>query len=300
MGKREKVSISAMRDWLRQYELGNPVEKIAKDAKRDTRTVLKYLAQARKEADLRASRQNLLTKALTKHNDDMLKLVDNIIRAIEVPNAQVEIRQDEKGYWQDIHLNAAKGAQTPEGTRILFHDEDSISWGLLAEHLGVDSPLRRISVWKRTIGEYLDTMKELKSQIANLLKTGTGLDIVKFTYEKPKEPVLFQTILDYLFPIFVNRATNIPDGTDPEHNLKIDNDGYLNGQFGWLSQEGGQILVKIIQALGEIEKSQEFRQFKSSYPGVQQITNKFRNELEEISLLGYIAGRCRVCERLEK
>ncbi len=300
MGKRSKVSIDEMRDWLRRYEIGEPVEKIAKDATRDVRTVLKYLAQARKEADLRAARQNLLTNALTKHNDEMLKVVTNIIQALEVPNAQVEIRQDEQGNWQDIPLTAAKGAQTPEGIRIELHDEDSVIWGLLAEHLGADSPLVRIPAWKKSMAEYLDTMKALKLKIAGLLKTETGLDIVKFTYEKQAAPVLFQPMVDYLFPIFVNRATNVPDGTDPEHNLKIDWDGYLNGQLGWLSQDGTPLLTQIVQVLNEIEKSQEFRQFRSSYPGVRQVTRKFRDEFEEIRLLGYIAGRCRVCERLEK
>jgi len=300
MGKRSKVSINEMREWLYKYELAMPVEKIAKDAKRDTRTVLKYLAQARKEADLRAARQNLLTKALTKHNDEMLKVVTNIIQALEVPNAQVEIRQDEQGNWQDIPLTASKGVQTPEGTRIEFHDEDSVRWKLLVEHLGVDSPLERIPVWKKSMAEYLDTMKALKLKIAELIKTKTGLDIVKFTYEKPAAPVLFQSVVGYLSPIFVNRATGVPDGTNPEHNLKIDSDGYLNGQLGWLSQDGTPLLTKIVQALSEIESSQEFRQLKTSYPGVRQITGKYRDEFEEISLLGFIAGRCRVCERLEK
>ena len=103
-----------------------------------------------------------------------------------------------------------------------------------------------------------------------------------------------------MFQILVNRATGVPDGSDPEHNLKIDKDGYLNGKFGWLSKDGEPILIKIVGAIGEIEKSQEFRQLKSRYPVVQQITGKFRDEFEEISLLNYIAGRCRVCERLEK
>ncbi len=300
MGKRSKVSVSEMREWLYKYELGMPVEKIAKDATRDTRTVLKYLAQARKESDLRAARQNLLTQALTKHNNEMLKVVTNIIQALEVPGAQVEIRQDEQGNLQDIPLTAAKGIQTTEGTRIELHDEDSVSWQLLAEHLGVDSPLERIPAWKKVIGEYLDAMKELKLKIAELIKTETGLGIVKFTYEKPAAPILFQPIVDYLFSVFVNRATNVPDGTDPEHNLKIDMDGYLNGQLGWLSQDGTPLLAKITGAIGEIEKSREFPQLKLSYPGVQQVTRKFRDEFEEINLLGYIAGRCRVCERLEK
>ena len=300
MGKRSKVSIDEMRDWLRRYELGDPVDKIAKDVKRDVRTVLKYLAQARKEADMRAARQNLLTEALSKHNKQMLIVVDNIIQALEVPNAHVEIRQDEQGNWQDILLTASKGIQTSEGIKIEFHDEESVNWQLLAEHLGVDSPLAQIPSWKKAVGEYLNTMKALKLKIAECLNDGTGLDIVKFTYEKQTLPILFQTMVDYLFPIFINRATGVPDGTDPEHNLKIDKDGYLNGQFGWLSPDGAPLLNKVVQAFGEIEKSQEFRQLRASYPSVRQITKKLRDEFEEIRLLGFIAGRCRVCERLEK
>ena len=300
MGKRSKVSIDEMRGWLRRYELGDPVEKIAKEAGRDVRTVLKYLAQARKEADLRAARQNLLTEALSKHNKQMLIVVNNIIQALEVPNSQVEIRQDEQGNWQDIPLTVSKGVQMPEGIKIEFHDEDSVNWRLLAEHLGADSPLVQIPAWKKVVGEYLDTMKSIKLEIAECLKTRTGLDIVKYTYEKSSTPVLYQPIVDYLFPIFINRATGVPDGTDPEYNLKIDRDGYLNGQLGWLSPDGTPVLDKIVQAIGEIEKSQEFRQLRTSYLSVRQITRKLRNEFEEISLLGFIAGRCRICERLEK
>lgn len=300
MPKKEKVSVVEMREWLRRHELGDTIQKIAKDAKRDTRTVIKYLGQARKKTDLHTARQNLLTQVLTRHNNELLKVVTNIIQALEVPGSHVEMRQDDMGNWQDIPLTASKGIHTPEGIRIELHDEDSVSWGLLAEHLGADSPSVRIPAWKKSMAEYLDTMKALKLKIAERLKTETGLDIVKFTYEKPAAPVLFQPMVDYLFPIFVNRATNVPDGTDPEHNLKIDGDGYLNGQLGWLSQDGTPLLTKIVQALNEIEKSQEFRQLRSSYPGARQVTRKFRDEFEEISLLGYIAGRCRVCERLEK
>jgi len=301
MGKREKVSISEMRDWLHRYELGDPIDKIAKEARRDIRTVLKYLDQARKDTALQIARQNLLTNALSKHNDDMLKVVTNIIRALEVPNAQVEIRQDEEGNWQDIQLTAAKGIQTSKGTRIEFQDEDSLIWKLLTEHLGVDSPLTRISAWTKALGEYLDKMKALNLQIVDLLKEKTGLDIIKYTYEKkPSIPILFQQIVDNLFPVFVNRATGILDRTDPEHNLKINGDGYLNGQLGWLSQDGALILDNIVQAISDIQQSREFQQIKSSYPHVQQITRKFRDEFEELSLLGFIAGRCRVCEKLGK
>ena len=304
MPKKEKVSVVEMREWLRRHEFGDTIQKIAKDAKRDTRTVIKYLSQARKKADLRTARQNLLTQVLTRHNNELLKVVTNIIQALEVPGSHVEMRQDDMGNWQDIPLTASKGIHTPEGIRIELHDEDSVSWQLLAEHLGVDSPLERISAWKKSMAEYLDTMKAFKLSIAETMRTKTGLDMIKETQEKPAKPVLFHAVKDILFPIFVNRAMNVPDGTDPEHNLKIDQTGYVSikgwgTHLGWLSQEGDPLLDKMFEALIELGQSQEFRHLKSRYLNARKITKELRDEFEEINLLGYIAGRCRACERLE-
>lgn len=305
MPKKEKVSVAEMREWLQRYELGDPIEKIAKDSKRDTRTVKKYLSQARKEADLRAARQNLLTQVLTKHNNDLLKVVVNIIQALEVPGAQVEMRQDDQGNWQDIPLTAAKGIHTPEGIGIKLHDEDSVSWSLLAEHLGVESPLDRISPWKKVMGKCLDTMKAFKLHILETMQFKTGLDVIKETGGKPGKPVLFTAVGDILFPVFVNRAMGVPDGTDPEHNLKLDKEGYISlhgmgTHLAWETQKGSPTVDTMQETLIELGQSQEFRHLKSSHLNARQITKKLRDEFEEINLLGYIAGRCRICERLEK
>ena len=66
----------------------------------------------------------------------MLKVVRNIIQALEVPGAQVELRRGERDQWLDVPLTASKGVQTPNGTKVVLHDEDSVIWRLLAEHLG--------------------------------------------------------------------------------------------------------------------------------------------------------------------
>ena len=305
MPKKEKVSVVEMREWLRRYELGDTIQKIAKDAKRDTRTVIKYLGQARKKTDLHTARQNLLTQVLTRHNNELLKVVTNIIQALEVPGSHVEMRQDDMGNWQDIPLTASKGIHTPEGIRIELHDEDSVSWQLLDEHMGVESPLDRISTWKKVMGEYFETMIRFKLFMLETMRTKTGLDVIKETYEKPVKPVLFTAVGDILFPVFVNRVMDVPDGTDPEHNLKLDKEEYISlhgmgTHLAWVSQMGSPTVDTMKEALIELGQSQEFRHLKSSYISTRQTTKKLRDEFEEINLLGYIAGRCRVCERLEK
>ena len=304
MAKRAKVSVNEMRDWLYQYELGKGKEAIAKDAGRDVRTIDKYLAQARKEADLRAARRELLTRVLITHNNELLAAVKNIMEALQIPNAQLELRQDDAGNWFEIPLPAAKAYHQSGGTRILLQDENSKRSKLLSEHLGSETLLLQLSNWKKAMASHIDFRKALKAKLLELMQSNPGLSVVKGTYDKPKDPVLYQAVGEILVPVYVNRAFDVPGGTDPERNLKIDSEGYVSllgtgTHLGWLSQEGSKFLDKMIEALYELGQSQEFRQLKSSYPSVLQITRRFRDEFEEINLLGYIAGRCRVCERLE-
>ena len=46
----KKISSNEMRDWLDRYDSGESEAAIAKEAHRDTRTVKKCLAQARRQA----------------------------------------------------------------------------------------------------------------------------------------------------------------------------------------------------------------------------------------------------------
>ncbi len=305
MPKGKKVSIDERRDWLRRFEIGQTIEQISKAAGRDTRTVKRFLVQARKEADLHIARQSLLMKALDKHNDAMLSVVRNIIQALEVPGAQLELRRDERDQWLDVPLTVSKGVQTPNGTKVILHGEDSVIWRLLAEHLGTDSPMDRIFNWKRAKGAYLDTSKAFKISILDTMKMRTELGVIEEPRDKPTKPILFTATEDILFPVFIHRMMVIRDGTDPEHNVQRNSEGYLSlhgtgTHLAWLSQEGSPTEDHIKQALHDLEQSREFEQWKESYLNLIQIANKLRDEFEEIELLGYIAGRCRVCERLER
>jgi len=305
MAKRAKVSVSEMRDWLYHYELGKSKEAIAKDAGRDVRTIDKYLAQARKEADLRAARRELLTRALTTHNNELLAVVKNIMGALQIPNAQLELRQDDEGNWFEVPLPTAKAYHASDGTRIVLQDENTKRWKLLSEHLGSETLLLQLSNWKKEMASHLDFRKALKAKLPELMQSKTGLSVVKGTYDKPIAPVLYQAVGEILVTVYVNRAFDVPDGTDPEHNLRIDSEGYVSllgtgTHLGWLSTEGKELLDKMIEALKELGQSREFRGLKSNYPSIQRVTNELREEFEDITLLGFVAGRCSVCEKLER
>ena len=303
--KRAAVSVLEMRDWLYQYELGKSKEAIAKSARRDVRTINKYLVQARKEADLRAARKDLLAAVLLRHNDELLGVVKNIIAALQVPNAKLEMRQNDEGEWLEIPLPAAKAYHEPAGTRIELFDENTKRWKLLSEHLGGELMLPQLSNWKKTMASHLDFRKAAESKLLEITQRKTELSVEKETYDTPDNSVLYWAFRDILFPVYANRASNVPDGTDPEHNLKIDEKGYLSlhgtgTHLAWLSTKNSPLLDNTIEALNDFGQSQEFKQLKSSYPHIQQVTDELRDEFEELTLLGFIAGRCSLCEKLER
>ncbi len=69
---------------------------------------------------------------------------------------------------------------------------------------------------------------------------------------------------------------------------------------GWLSTEGGKLLDKMVEALYELGQSQELLELESNYPSINRVANELRDEFEDLTLLGYVAGRCSVCEKLER
>lgn len=305
MPKNAKIPTIVRREWLLKYELGAPIIQIAREAGRDVRTIKKYIELAQKEADLRASRQNLLTKALDTHNDKMLRVVENIVQALEVPDSKVELRRSEKDEWLDIPLNASTGKQTPEGLRIVLHDEDSVIWELLGEHLGTGSPLGHLPMWKMAMVEYLEVLRHFILQIEDTLVIRTGLEIIKEKRDLPGKPTLFTALPEMVFPIFVNRITGARDETNPEHNLKRDKDGYISlhgsgTHLAWDNDENSPIITHIEKVLVEIGQSQEIKNLMSQYTETRQITKKIRDDFEEIKMIEYVAGTCRVCDRLGK
>ena len=305
MAKKAKVSVTEMREWLYKYELGIPKEEIAKKAGRDVRTIDKYLAQARKEADLRAARKELLTRVLVTHNSELLAVVKNILEALQIPNAQLELRLDDNGNWFEIPLPAAKAHHRSDGTKIVLQDENTKRWRLLFEHLGSEILLPQLSYWKQAMASHIDFRKALKAKLLELMQSKMGLSVIKGTYDKPIALVLYQAVGEILVPVYVNRAFDVPDGTDPEHNLKLDSEGYVSllgtgTHLGWLPIEGKELLDKMIEALKELGQSKEFRGLKSNYPIIKRVTNELREEFEDLTLLGFVAGRCSVCEKLER
>ena len=74
----KKISIIDKREWLRLDEEGKSEAWIAKEKKRNIRTIKKGIEDARRERDAQLARSELLRGALRNHQDHMLALINEL------------------------------------------------------------------------------------------------------------------------------------------------------------------------------------------------------------------------------
>ena len=85
MPKQSIISAVQRRNWLEDHERGRPLEVIAKEAKRDQRTVKTNVERARLERDFEGAQREQLREALRCHQEDMLALLSRLRQAVHAP-----------------------------------------------------------------------------------------------------------------------------------------------------------------------------------------------------------------------
>ncbi len=108
-------------------------------------------------------------------------------------------------------------------------------------------------------------------------------------------------------PLLYSEALNIALGTPPqtplEEHITTDTDS------GDVRYESGHILAKapgeeeeckrnILSAFKDITGSTESKKVAQTHKEAQEAMTKLKRAAEEITLLGLVTGRCRVCQRL--
>lgn len=85
MPRESRVSEADRREWLAAWERGARIDKIAKEARRNERTVSAQVERARQEREQHEVHAGLLKDAYKKHYIELLGVVEEIKRAAERP-----------------------------------------------------------------------------------------------------------------------------------------------------------------------------------------------------------------------
>ena len=193
MPKYSIISAAQRRNWLEEHEKGRPLEVIAKEAKRDQRTVKTNVERARLERDFEGAQQEQLREAaLRSHQEDMLGLLGRLMQAVHVPKLGfdpvvapdfgLESLLSSEDLRRNFDVAFGPALSAPEGTpgipflapasleemfsvgtvvrnvksptQVLLVEEQSTLWRGVKEHIGARDPLwRKLSHWKQALLE---------------------------------------------------------------------------------------------------------------------------------------------------
>jgi len=298
----KKIPIIEMRKWLDLHEQGEAEAKIAKDANRDVRTIKKGIEHARRERDGHIARSELLKDALVKHHSDLIGVVDEILSALIIPDAYLDVPW-EPSPDSSIRLSGAIGKYKIINNDwiVIFQNEGSTLWELLMDHLKLDPIPQYIKGWKDTLGKHITARISLSVKTATLLERETGLQL----FERVPDHGSYldsRAIVPLIYRYALCSAIGIDSKIDPEHDIDLNTtDGtitYCNNRLAMAPSQEAECRDAILEVAKQLVKSSESENAASTYKKLQTTTPEVRQMVEEISLIGLVPGQCRVCKRL--
>jgi len=300
----KKYKPEQKRQWLQYREQGKSDKWIANYVKCDVRTVLKGIDEAIREREAGAARIQLMKDKIGEHQTALVVVLDGIVSMLELLPYNLEIRKEPNGHVAPIPLSGALVKPSEENELILvIHEEDSLKWELLKEHLKGDKLWRMINRWRGPFLEHIKTRVALLDTAQRLLEKETGLKLIKSANEIPDKGGLFLVAVKVFYELAICQALGVKNGTNLEERLIGTPDDYVRngpGGTGYAYAPGfrDECKEKILVALNKLHNSQEKKQVISSYIEARKITEETKRVAEEISLMRWLPGRCRVCKRM--
>jgi hypothetical protein len=303
----KKFSIVVMREWLRRYEEGEPEVSIATKAHCDVRTMKKGLEVARREREVASARTELLKESLWGHQKDLMHVVDGLRSTFVMPAPDLMIGKDKYGAPLPIALPGARAHWLLRtGFAVDVSGEDTTLWKLLRQHLEGDPVWGHLDSWKSLMSAHLGDRVALRDKTAWLLAERTGFQVIEDGGATPEKDFIYGVAVDFWYHVYLQWALVSKD----EAFLKKHIEGIRVTPTGYVERGQGSPVIAyapgsqeecseaIIKALEELQESSEIENVKASFKVIEPPMSKARVALEDISLLRFVPGRCRVCRLL--
>jgi hypothetical protein len=300
----KKINILVKRKWLDMFEQGKTEVQIAREEKRDPRTITKGIEEVAKAGRLASAEAEMLRGALLRHQDQLINVLKGISTMLVPPPYNLELREEKDGLLAPIPLSGARLDHISEEQMTLkIHDEDKLEWGLLQEHLKKDKLWVALRKWRRDLIGHVQAVWQFKQEVKAQLEKETGMKFRQYKDDERPEYLLPETA-DLLFKVGINKILGIPDGTDLENNLFDRDDGFVRhgpGGTKLAKCKNTKICKKkiaiVITSLPSVIKALVV---KRTHRELADIIKSAKGQADEILLLGMITGKCRVCRRLGK
>jgi hypothetical protein len=245
------------------YDQGKTEVQIAREKRRDLRTIVKGIEEAVLERNLASAEADLLRNALFRHQEHLTGILKNISDMLVMPPDNLELREERDGLLTPIPLpNALVKQESKDEITVIFSDENKLEWELLKEHLKQDNLWGLLRQWREAMSDSVRARWQLKRWI-------------KTQCDKDSDTRLSK-IATLIYDLAIKKILELPDKTDLEEKYGPNAVNLLNKS---LRTSEASTVIKSMKILNEI-------------------TTSAKRTVEEILLLGMITGKCRVCRRL--
>jgi len=303
----KKIPDEEKERWLREYEMGKSEIAIASKSKRDIRTIKSGIEDVRRQRDVRLARMELLKEALRKHQESLEDELRNILKEIE--NSPYDLAPLSWYRGDDSVFSVKDTEQEKENSRFAKRGRRSTEEAvtildLLRQHLKSDKSKLWMSLaqWEKAHDAYLADRKSLQRKAVAILENRTGYKVVD-SKEKVTPPFLYSHVAGH----WLYKSALDPI-LSPQHSYPNEDDIVADTQHGTvtyrhsiLAEAPGnekQTWQNILAAYRDIDKSEELRNVVNSTRSLKKAEEKVKPVIESILLLGFIPGRCNVCQRL--
>lgn len=298
----KKISLDEKRKWLQSYEKGKPELQIAKEAHKNIKTVKRGIEEARSERYAATAQAEMVKGALQRHQDNLLGIINRVLSALALPTHDLPLSRDPNGSLSPMNLSGATLYYNHNlGLVLTLPDEGTTLWGLLCEHLKGDRIWKNLEQWKKAMVAHVQARSALNHATSFLLKHETGYDYEDKSISPPR--LYSYTTVNLLYQAAVDSCLGITGEEKLENMIIADTEtGRVRKGVGTILAEAPgaevQCRANIIQAFEKLLLSAEIGQVSKTYEELEVIMPKTRRLVEEMSLLGMVPGRCRVCRRL--
>ena len=280
--------------WLEKYEQGKSEKQIATEARCDVRTVRRAIQELRSRQEAKLARVELVKDALRRHQDALLRDLDEIISLLKLP--EEDASRVAWYRWEDSGLAVAR-----ELRDVHRKARPLAAASPLRDHLKNDRLWKVIARWGRAAEEHERAQVALQIKTTDLLGEKTGLRLLSrsgteasFLYPHTAGELVYRTALQRAF----GRKEN------PELNAELVVDSQC-GEVKWrgtiVAEARGheqQVRDGVLEALRALQVSPEATKVVQTYQLLKAATENARQTAEQVRSLGMIPGLCEICRRL--
>ena len=281
--------------WYERFEQGHSIARLARDHKKDPRTIQRAIEDIRLGRQTAEAKIELLKDGLRRHQEELLGVLGQASNAIQPVPTKIDLHYPGVPPPPVLSLEGAEVHLHGERySEVILDVEKGFPWGLLREHLGNDRAMLRLGHWKKVVLSGLNAMLDLREALVIRVGEEFGLAADEdISRDGAIRPAALETILRDV----VAKALGVTaEGIDftPLQGTEFS----INGRpAGRLSGERKGLLEALRDLPSRFVDEEPALLFREAYKRVAAAAPAARDTFLEVGAAYYLPGTCRVCKR---